>query len=344
MRSESMDPEAGPCGRAGKCHNGAMPGHGERESGWRSFDSSRVGVPRRTPLWERATRELFMPLRIETPSGHVSGTIAGFRSGPIRTIRLDSTAHFGVRTPDLAEGAGAGHLTVAFAVSGRLEVRQYGRRVVLAPGEFTIYDTSDAFAVGSRLPFGARITMLPSDALNLPFGCLAGLAARPFAPGAATGIRALLAECEGSAGPGLAEVLGPLERIGRILAESASRGGETGARADRLGDEELVAAARRLVESRLADRRLSPDFVAGVLGVSRRRLYYACGRELGPLAAYIRRRRLEHASALLRDPEWGGASVAEIGRASGFEDQAHFSRLFSRAYGLPPVRARRSAE
>ena len=82
-----------------------MPGHGERESGWRSFDSSRVGVPRRTPLWERATRELFMPLRIETPSGHVSGTIAGFRSGPIRTIRLDSTAHFGVRTPDLAEGA-----------------------------------------------------------------------------------------------------------------------------------------------------------------------------------------------------------------------------------------------
>ena len=311
-----------------------MPGQGEHESGWRSFDSSRVGVPRRTPLWERATRELFLPLRIETANGHVSGRIAGRRAGPIRTIRLDSTAHYGVRTPDLAEGAGSGHLAVAFAVSGRLEVRQYGRRVLLAPGEFAIYDTSDAFAVGSRLPFGARITSLPSDALQLPSGALAGLAATPFDASAGAGVRALLAECEAG------RVSDPLERIGRILAAGARLGrgaGET----RRVGDEELVEAVRDLVASRLADRRLSPDFAAGVLGVSRRRLYYACSRELGPLAGYIRRCRLERASALLRDPAWSDASIAEISRSCGFEDQAHFSRLFRRAYGIPPVRARR---
>lgn len=307
-----------------------MQGQAERVGRWTRFDSSCVEAPSRTPTWERMTRDLLLPLQIES-RGPVSGFIAGRRIGAIRHLRLESSAHYGVRTGDLAAGQGAGHLAVAYALSGRLEVRQYGRSVTLAPGECAVYDTSDEFAVGSRLPFGAYIAMVPTELLNLSAGVLAHRAARQFEPAAAERMRQLLRLGEGD------PTRVPFEDLTRLVHDAVNRV----AYAERRSDAQLVEAVCRLVDTRLNDARLGPDFIAGVIGVSRRRLYYACVRELGPLAAYIRQRRLEHARSLLNEPEWGTASIAEIAIASGFDDQAHFSRLFSRRFGTSPLRLRR---
>lgn len=53
---------------------------------------------------------------------------------------------------------------------------------------------------------------------------------------------------------------------------------------------------------------------------------------------FLRRSRLNRAAALLMDRRW---SLAEIGPACGYFDQAHFCRSFKRAFGLSP-RAYRS--
>lgn len=280
---------------------------------------------------------MFLPLKIESSSGVVSGSIAGLQRGPIRYLRLDSSAHYGVRTPDLASGAGSGCVTLAFATSGRLEVRQHGRRIVLAPGEFTIYDTSDAFSVGGALPFGAEIAMLPLEALNISADHVARMAAREFDTQSARELRAILRECQRARGP----VRTSLEYVGGIIRNGRAK--HSGRAALFEGDDELIDAVRECVAARLADRRLSPDFIAGVLGVSRRRLYYACDQRLGPLARYIRQERLGFAARLLRNREWRSSSIAEIASLSGFDDQAHFSRVFRRAFGVPPMRARAAA-
>lgn len=49
---------------------------------------------------------------------------------------------------------------------------------------------------------------------------------------------------------------------------------------------------------------------------------------------YSRRLRLARAASMLRH---GHATVASIAVACGFADQAHFHRLFVRAYGMPPT-------
>lgn len=49
---------------------------------------------------------------------------------------------------------------------------------------------------------------------------------------------------------------------------------------------------------------------------------------------YSRRLRLARAASMLRH---GHATVASIAAACGFADQAHFHRLFVRAYGIPPT-------
>jgi transcriptional regulator GlxA family with amidase domain len=63
--------------------------------------------------------------------------------------------------------------------------------------------------------------------------------------------------------------------------------------------------------------------------------------EVGPIARYVRTRRLERARELLLAPE--GRTVADVAVECGLPDPAHFSRLFRREYGVPPVHYRRDA-
>ena len=105
----------------------------------------------------------------------------------------------------------------------------------------------------------------------------------------------------------------------------------------RAGDE-LLEHAREIIGHRLFDPGLDPDYVATVLGVSRHRLYTLFAERVGPVAVYIRTRRLEHAREMLSRMD--GVCVSEVGLECGFVDPAHFSRLFHRAYGAPPTRFR----
>ncbi|MBV8186078.1 MAG: helix-turn-helix transcriptional regulator [Alphaproteobacteria bacterium] len=53
---------------------------------------------------------------------------------------------------------------------------------------------------------------------------------------------------------------------------------------------------------------------------------------------YVLRRRIDHACALLRDPE---LPLVEVALAVGFQTQAHFTTVFKRYVGATPHRWRR---
>lgn len=54
---------------------------------------------------------------------------------------------------------------------------------------------------------------------------------------------------------------------------------------------------------------------------------------------YVIRSRLDHAKALMRQTR---SPLCQIALASGFADQAHLSRVFHAAVGVPPNRWRRA--
>ncbi|HEU4880742.1 MAG TPA: helix-turn-helix transcriptional regulator, partial [Longimicrobium sp.] len=58
------------------------------------------------------------------------------------------------------------------------------------------------------------------------------------------------------------------------------------------------------------------------------------------LGKYLRRVRLENAAAELAA---GDPRLAEVALRAGFSDQAHFTREFKRAFGMPPGAYRRRA-
>jgi AraC-like DNA-binding protein len=94
--------------------------------------------------------------------------------------------------------------------------------------------------------------------------------------------------------------------------------------------------AQRFIRASLADDNLSPATVADALNMSvghLHRLFRGTGMTVGQT---IRQARLERCAAELRETAHGAETVSEIAFRHGFKDAAHFTRAFTRRYGVPP--------
>lgn len=202
---------------------------------------------------------------------------------------------------------------------------------------YLLYDSARPFDFRSRGPFDYSIAMLPKDLLALGEDDYRGLTVRPRpgrGPAAAVGrlVTALASRGEGRASERRAAGLQrSLVAMVGALAPAASP--------DQKGL--LVELARAYVLLHLADPRLSPTTVAAACGISVSYLHRLFESESTTVAAFIREERLHLARERLLDPACRGESVAVTGRACGFEDPAHFSRVVRRRFGVPPTDLRR---
>jgi AraC-like DNA-binding protein len=103
----------------------------------------------------------------------------------------------------------------------------------------------------------------------------------------------------------------------------------------------LARAAMEIADSRLPDPELSPSSLARELNVSVRTLHRAFATVGEPVAAYIRRRRLEQARFELAAP-LGRPSISELAARWHFADSSHFIRAFKKRYGETPTEFARS--
>ena len=87
------------------------------------------------------------------------------------------------------------------------------------------------------------------------------------------------------------------------------------------------------------DRNLTLTALAAEAGASRFAVSRACVAQFGvPPHALHLRLRLDHGCELIRN----GVPLAQVSLATGFHDQAHFTRTFSRTYGMTPIQFRGS--
>lgn len=97
----------------------------------------------------------------------------------------------------------------------------------------------------------------------------------------------------------------------------------------------LFEQVKDYIDANLVSPELTPEGLCGVFRISRANLYRLFA-PLGGVSGYIRQRRLEHAESLLRDPANACRTIADIAYSCGFASEAHFSRVFRAAFGLPP--------
>ena len=107
--------------------------------------------------------------------------------------------------------------------------------------------------------------------------------------------------------------------------------------------ETLRERIKQHVAAHLADPALTVDAIARALNVSRRQLYNAFAEEADGVAGYVLARRLEACRQAFVDRASVHRSITEIALAAGFQNMAHFSRVFRAHMGLPPSDYRRGA-
>jgi AraC-like DNA-binding protein len=110
-----------------------------------------------------------------------------------------------------------------------------------------------------------------------------------------------------------------------------------GARAARLG------AILREIERRSGDPGLSAVTIALLLGITPRYVHLLLEESGKSFTHHVLERRLDKATALLRDPRWLDRKIADIATEAGFADLSYFNRAFRRRFGATPSDIRQQA-
>ena len=273
------------------------------------------------------------------------GRMSTVHAGDVVLTRLEANRHRVVRSASQVRQSGAGYLKIVAPFVGCAGVEQQGREAWVTPDQWSLYDTTDSYAVANPVRVEHLIVMIPKQHLaerGLGGAALGPLMARRL--GGSGGVSRLALETMRSA---YRELPGMSEAAARGVGDAVTQfvhlsmldlAGIGTAVTQR---EALRERIKQHVGQHLGDAALSVDAIALALNCSRRQLYNAFSEEPDGVAGYILRRRLAACRHAFDDRGQAHRSITDIALSFGFQNMAHFSRVFRAHLGLPPSDYRR---
>jgi AraC family transcriptional regulator, positive regulator of tynA and feaB len=239
------------------------------------------------------------------------------------------------RAPQMRRSDGA-YFGILFELQGREVIRQRDSEAVLAPGDFVMWDSEREMEFRVVAPLQKLTLLIPKARMQtvLPRAeRYAGLVVRGdgLAGGIAADVLSRLAReftslDEHEAGAVIDPVL-------NLLGAVLSLNDPTAPRASAYKND--FNRFSRYIERNLTDGTLAPNRIAEAHNVSLRYVHATFAREGTSVGSWMRQRRLSHCRReLSRAKE--GQTIIEIAFRWGFNDAAHFSRVFKAQYGLSP--------
>jgi len=292
----------------------------------------------RAPVWREWIWKHFGGLESDLYGDtDFDGHMASARAGDLILTKLEANRHRVVRTQDMVRASEEGYLKIVAPMKGRAGVEQMGRQAWVAPGAWTIYDTTGSYAVANPERVQHLIVMLPKVQMVERGLRLDTLMARPV--GGATGIARValttmrstfqeLPNMSADAARGAGELIAQLVRLSLIELS-----GQQTALTQR---EALKDRIRGYVALHLRDPALSIEQIAHALNCSKRHLYNAFADEDETLASYIQHRRLDACIRELQHPVATRRPITDIALSWGFNNLSHFSRIFREHTGQSP--------
>jgi AraC-like DNA-binding protein len=310
-----------------------------------TMDTAALAAGERVGFWRDWLARLFQGLQSdEYGDTDFDGRATTLRAGDVVLTRLAATRHRVRRSASIARATEQPYLKIVAPWTGCAGVEQQGRETWVTPGQWSIYDTTDSYAVANPERVEHLIVMLPRQAVverGLP---LDALMARRL--GGSGGIARVTLETMRNAFSELRSMPEPAARgVGDAITQLVrlsllDLAGQVNAVTQR---EALRERIKQHVAQHLGDPGLSVDALARALGCSRRQLYNAFAEEPDGLAGYILARRLEACRRAFDDRAFSHRSITDIALSFGFQNMAHFSRVFRAQLGMAPSDYRRGA-
>lgn len=285
----------------------------------------------RVGYWGDLVQRSFGRLRSQTfGDARFRGEIRGFQLGPLRLCRLEASPHRVERTSGAGRFSDPGDLKMVVQRRGCSVFEQDGRRAWLAPGAWSVYDTTRSYSVSNPNDVLQYVLLLPRARILAAHPPLGELLVRPLSGTRGMG-RVLCESIERALATG-AEELGEtiLRQVRQALLEQAGALPVASPRA------QLRERACALIWQRVRDPSLDVDSMATELGCSKRALHKAFEDDAASPHRFLWRSRLDIARRQLEDPRQAARSITSILLDSGFSSAAHFSRAFRQRYGASP--------
>jgi AraC-like DNA-binding protein len=308
-----------------------------------TMSTDQVSPRDRVPYWSDWIDRLFCGLKSDLYGDtEFDGHIATALAGDVVLTRLESNRHRVMRSAQCARASEVGYLKIVAPFLGCAGVEQKGREAWIAPGEWSIYDTTDTYAVSNPVRVEHLIVMVPKAHLAERGLAIDELMARRL--GGSGGIARVTLETMRSAWRELPAMSEDAARsLGEVITQCVhlSLLDLAGCGTAATQREALRERIKQHVMRHLADPELSVDQIARALNCSRRHLYNAFADEPDGVAGYLLARRLEACRAAFDDPKAAERSITEIAFGHGFSSMAHFSRVFRAHAGVSPSEYRR---
>jgi len=304
------------------------------------LDTSSSVPDRRLAVWQDIVCDTFVGLDCQSDMHDgFWGSVSQSTIGLATCTRVDSCAQRVLRTPSRIARASEDFVLVTLGTSGVNGVFQDGREAVVSAGQFVIYDTTRPYELRFDDSFSQTIFQMPRKLLQQRIGSFDTLTATTF-----SGDRPL----ERLAYEFL---LGMSKTIDHVDAPTAVRLLDQGldlvamAFAERMRERSadqsfhrsaLLYRLKNYILTHLRDPELSMSRAAAAIGISPRYASDLMAAEQTSFRSYVQAQRLERCKRDLSDPAQVARHVGDIAFAWGFNDLAHFSRIFKQRFGVSP--------
>jgi AraC-like DNA-binding protein len=304
------------------------------------LDTSSSAPHRRLAVWQDIVCDTFVGLDCRSDHNETFwGTVAQSRIGPATFTRVDSCAQNVLRTPSRIARASEDFVLVALGTHGVNGVFQDGREAIVSAGEFVIYDTNRPYELRFNDNFSQTILQVPRKLLHQRVGSFDALTATTFSSDRP--LQRLVYDF-------LIQVSQTVDRVdpatgGRLLDQALDL--VALAFAERQQDRPIEQSFHRsallyrlknYVLSHLRDPDLSMSRAAASLGISVRYASDLMAAEQLSFRSYVQAQRLDRCRRDLADPALGARHISDIAFSWGFNDLAHFSRIFRQKFGASP--------
>jgi AraC-like DNA-binding protein len=278
----------------------------------------------------------------ETREAPLLTHVAPHRLGDIRLLELSGNPFGAVRGHAEISGDSDTYLGILYQRSGSTLCRIGDDRVIVGPGEISVWHSGRPVSFEMPEKFDKLCMIVPIarfESVLYNAETYEGLRL-PADSNLATLLGSYLSTLTNSVMTGNDNT--PFDAIDVTLellgaAFRAQRRSSTIAPRDQL----FARISSGYIEARLEDANLSPKKIAEDNGISVRYLYTLFSEQGMTVSGWVRRRRLLHCRAEL-DGADTEASITEIAYRWGFNDSAHFSRLFKAPFGMSPTQYRSS--
>lgn len=234
-------------------------------------------------------------------------------------------------------------LKVIVQLQGECSMRSGGKEATMLPSEWTFHNHSSDLEI-TLTPDAEQLHFLfPADVFSRKLLSVAprvvSLGARAGVPRLAGGFLRLLS----SEWP----FLGASDRTDMIyaaaqLVQLAMTEQQTARRMTM--QETLRERVKAHIARNLRDHGLTIDRIADALGCTKRNLHKVFRDDTHTLSAYIWDLRLQRCAADFMDPSRRHQTITQVAFSWGFNDAAHFSRLFRARYGVSASEFRAGTE